>query len=213
MTTNSSPEQGALLQAADVAAWPRPSLSGREVAATPFRYATLTECFMPQVGEYLLDWLERDAPWTAKRTDFYEQYEFSCWDSASPAASYLTRNDVLDAVRIAMTRMFEREFESDVSIVCHKLVRGHRIGIHNDYLIGEESHRLTIQLNRGLTDADGGFLMLFSSGNPADVCRVLRPRHLSALAFEISSDSFHAVSEMHGGARYTIIYSLRARCD
>jgi hypothetical protein len=55
--------------------------------------------------------------------------------------------------------------------------------------------------------------MLFSSGDPADVHRVLRPQHLSAFAFEISPDSFHAVSQMHGGARYTVIYSLRARCD
>jgi hypothetical protein len=181
--------------------------------ATPFRYATLTGCFPSQVGERVLGWLERDAPWIAKRTDFYEQYEFSCWDSASSAASYLTGHETLDAVRAAMTDMFGCAFEPDVSVVCHKLVRGHRIGIHNDYLVGEESHRLTIQLNRGLTDDEGGFLMLFDSGDPADVHRVLRPQHLTALAFEISRDSFHAVSEMHGGARYTVIYSLRARRD
>jgi hypothetical protein len=183
------------------------------ITATPFRYATLTECFTPRTGEHLLEWFEHDAPWIAKRTDFYEQYEFSCWDSASPAACYLTGHDVLDAVGIAMTELFGREFEPRVSVVCHKLVRGHRIGIHNDHLVEEESHRLTIQLNRGLADGDGGFLMLFNSGDPSDVHRVLRPTHLSALAFEISPDSFHAVSEMHGGVRYTIIYSLRARRD
>jgi hypothetical protein len=55
--------------------------------------------------------------------------------------------------------------------------------------------------------------MLFSSGDPADVHRVLRPQHLSAIAFEISPASFHAVSQMHGGARFTVIYSLRARRD
>lgn len=179
----------------------------------PFRYAMLTECFTPQIGEHVLAWFEHEAPWTAKRTDFYEQYEFSCWDSASPIASYLTRRDVLDTVRAEMTVMFGCEFEPDVSVVCHKLVRGHRIGIHNDYLDGEESHRLTIQLNRGLTDSDGGFLMLFNSEDPADVHRVLRPQHMSALAFEISPISFHAVSEMHGGARYTVIYSLQAQHD
>lgn len=194
-------------------AWPRPDLSGRAVNNTPYRYATLTECFTPQVGEKVIEWFERDAPWIAKRTDFYEQYEFSAWDSTSPAASYLTSREVLDAVHTAMTEIFGRKFEPDVTVVCHMLVRGHRIGIHNDYLVGEESHRLTIQLNRGLADDDGGFLMLFNSGDPADIHRVLRPQHLSALAFEISPDSFHAVSEMHGGARYTVIYSLRARRD
>lgn len=212
MTTNYPPDKGAL-QRSHTTDWPQPELHRREIAAAPFRYATLTKCFTPRIGEYVLEWFEHDAPWTAKRTDFYEQFEFSCWDSASPAACYLTRHDVLDAVRTAMAEIFGCDFESDVNVVCHKLVRGHRIGIHNDYLVGEETRRLTIQLNRGLTDNDGGFLMLFSSGNPADVHRVLSPQHLSALAFEISPHSFHAVSKMHGGARYTIIYSLRSRHD
>lgn len=212
MTISSQPKQSAL-HASDAAAWPGLHLDARELTVMPFRYATLTGCFTPQAGEHVLRWFEHDAPWTSKQTDFYEQYEFSCWDSSSPVASYLTRRDVLDAVNTAMAEMFGCEFESDVSVVCHKLVRGHRIGIHNDYLVEGETHRLTIQLNRGLADSDGGFLMLFNSGDPSDVHRVLRPRHLSALAFEISPDSFHAVSEMHGGARYTIIYSLRARRD
>ena len=193
-----------------MAGWLPPDLRRRVVAASPFRYATFTECFAPNAAEGVLEWLEADAPWAAKRADFYEQFEFSCWDSASPAASYLTSRGVLDVVQVEMSKIFEREFEPHVDVVCHKLVRGHRIGIHNDYLVGEETHRLTIQLNRGLADRDGGFLMLFNSGDPADVHRVLRPLHLSALAFEISSDSFHAVSEMHRGERYTIIYSLRA---
>jgi 2OG-Fe(II) oxygenase superfamily len=212
MTSDSLPDQRAL-QTPDAVGWPPPDLSSRAVNTTPFMYATLIECFTPHIGEQVLEWFETDAPWVPKRTDFYEQYEFSCWDSASPAASYLTSRDVLAAIHIAMTEIFGREFESNVSVVCHKLVRGHRIGIHNDYLDGEETHRLTIQLNRGLADDDGGFLMLFNSGDPADVHRVLRPQHLSALAFEISPDSFHAVSEMHGGERSTVIYSLRARRD
>ena len=209
MATDSLPNQGHL-HSSDGAAWPRPDLSTYAVTVTPFRYATLTGCFTPAVGEQVLDWFEHDAPWTAKRTDFYEQYEYSCWDSASPADSYLTCRGVIDAVHDAMTEIFGCKFQPDVDIVCHKLVRGHRIGIHNDFLIGEETHRLTIQFNRGLDDA-GGFLMLFNSGDPSDVHQVLRPQHLTALAFAISPNSFHAVSEMHGGERYTVIYSLRAQ--
>lgn len=212
MATSSPPDQ-AMPPAPDTAAWARPDLSSRDAVATPFRYATLTDCFASQIGEHILQWLERDAPWAAKQTDFYEQYEFSCWDSASPVAAYLTRDDVLDTVRSALTEIFGHDFEPGISVVCHKLVRGHRIGIHNDYLLDEETHRLTLQLNRGLADSDGGYLMLFNSGDPSDVHRVLRPTHLSALAFEISAASFHAVSEMHGGERYTIIYSLRVRRD
>ena len=193
------------------AAWQLPDLSQRSVSTQPFHHAVLTECLSPRVGNQLLQWFEDDAPWVSKRTDFYEQFEFSCWDSTAPAAQYLTSNETLGVVRAVMMDIFGCGFESSVSVVCHKLVHGHRIGIHNDYLVGEETHRLTIQLNRGLRDDDGGFLMIFNSDDPADVHQILRPQHLSALAFEISADSYHAVSEMHGGERYTVIYSLKAQ--
>lgn len=191
--------------------WDPPDLSHRSPSAEPFRHAILADCLSVPVGQELLRWFESDAPWVSKRTDFYEQFEFSCWDSAAPAAEYLTGEKTLAVVRALMTDLFGFGFESAVSIVCHKLVRGHRIGIHNDYLGGEETHRLTIQLNRGLADEDGGFLMIFNSDDPADIHQVFRPQHLSALAFEISADSYHAVSEMHGGERYTVIYSLKAQ--
>jgi hypothetical protein len=95
-------------------------------------------------------------------------------------------------------------------VVAHKLLPGQRIAIHNDYLVVEETHRLTIQLNRGLSDADGGFFMLFNSGDPADIHRVLRPVRNTAIAFMISPESYHAVSRLHGGVRYTLVYSFYA---
>lgn len=125
-------------------------------------------------------------------------------------ASYVTSPATLDIVRIAMKEVFGRNFGKPVSVVAHKLLEGQRIGVHNDYLSGQESHRLVVQLNHGLSDDDGGFLMLFNSDDPSDISRIMRPVHLSGFAFEISPASFHAVSQIHGGARYSIIYSLRA---
>ena len=156
----------------------------------PFRYATFRECLSTGSGDEILAWFEDDAPWRLKSTDFYEQYEFSCWDCASPIASYVTSSMVLDVVRTTMTEVFGRSFEKSISVVAHKLLQGQRIGIHNDYLTGEESHRLVIQLSHGLSDDDGGFLMLFNSDDPADIDRVMRPAHLSGFAFEISPASF-----------------------
>jgi hypothetical protein len=187
-----------------------PDLSRCVVHERPFRYATFNECLPTRPGEEILRWLETDAPWQLKRTEFYEQYEFSCWDCTSPMASYATSPTTLDVVRTTMMEIFGRNFENSVSVVVHKLFEGQRIGIHNDYLDGKESHRLVIQLNQGLSDDDGGFLMLFHSGNPADIHRIMRPVHLSGFAFEISPASFHAVSQVHGGARYSLIYSLCA---
>lgn len=190
--------------------WAPCDFGERIVSDTPFRHSSFGICLTHETGEVVLAWLESDAPWSLKRTEFYEQYEFSCLDSSSRVAAFLTSPAVLSLVRTEMRAVFGREFHADIGVVCHKLLSGQRIGIHNDYLLGEETHRLIVQLNRDMSDEDGGFLMLFGSGDASDVRRVLRPRHLSGFAFEISKDSFHAVSEIRSGARYTLIYSLRA---
>jgi hypothetical protein len=186
-------------------------LSERTIFDNPFVHATSGRCLPFEMGDAVLTWLETDAPWRLKQTDFYEQFEFDCKDSRSAVASFLRSAMVLDLVRSEMEDIFAKAFEDEISVVCHKLVQGHRIGIHNDYLDGdEETHRLIVQLNRALSEDDGGFLMLFGSDDAADVRKVLRPLHLGYFAFEISKDSFHAVSKIHSGVRYSLIYSLRA---
>jgi hypothetical protein len=190
--------------------WAVSDLSERAVVDDPFAHATFSKCLPVATGEAVLTWLETDAPWRLKRTDFYEQFEFDCRDSSSTVASFLTSKSVLDSVRFAMEDVFGATFVDEISVVCHRLVKGHRIGIHNDYLDGEETHRLIVQLNRGLSESDGGFLMLFASDDAADVRAVLRPLHLGAFAFAISKDSFHAVSRIHSGVRHSLIYSLCA---
>lgn len=210
MTSESQPRGARPLQAVTWAPWTPPDLSLRIVNEEPFRYATFGECLATSLSGDILAWFEYDAPWRLKRTDFYEQYEFSCWDSTSPIASHLTSSMVLEVIRSEMMEVFGRTFEEPISVVAHKLLEGQRIGIHNDYLVGEESHRIVIQLNHGLSDDDGGFLMIFNSDDPADIARVMRPVHVSGFAFEISPASFHAVSEVHGGVRYSLIYSLCA---
>lgn len=188
-------------------------LNDASFVEAPFRYATFGRCLDPQVAERLIVWFESAAPWNHVETDFYEQHEFSCWDSAAPEATSLTSEDLLGPLRAEMTRLFGCRFRNEVSVVAHRLVPGHRIGIHNDYLPGQETHRFVVQLNRGLSDADGGFFMLFNSSDAADVHKVMRPASLSGFAFEISPRSYHAISQMHGNVRYSIVYSFSASAD
>jgi Rps23 Pro-64 3,4-dihydroxylase Tpa1-like proline 4-hydroxylase len=95
-------------------------------------------------------------------------------------------------------------------ITAHKLVPGQTIRVHNDYLDNRETHRLLMQFNRGWEDAQGGLLMLFGSASREDVRRILRPVDGSAMAFPISPQSFHAVSTVRHGHRYTLVYSFKA---
>jgi hypothetical protein len=180
------------------------------IAAVPFPHASAAACLPSDLAAALLDWFEADAPWRLVEADFYEQYEFSLWDVCTAPAALLTSAPALSVLRAEMTRLFECQFARRVNVVAHKLLPGQRIAIHNDYLAGEETHRVVVQLNHGLVDADGGFLMLFNSGDPKDIHQILRPIHRSGLAFEISASSFHAVSRQHANVRYTLVFSLYA---
>jgi hypothetical protein len=145
----------------------------------------------------------------------------ACWTSnciagSSPAQrlpmplAHLVEPAGLEAARRFIEEEFACQLTDRIDVVAHKLLPGQRIAIHNDHLVGEETHRLTVQLNRGLSDEDGGFFMLFNSRDAADVHGVLRPASNTAIAFEISTESHHAVSRLHGGERYTLVYSFHA---
>lgn len=187
-----------------------PQIRGR--ASRPFCYLLLGRVFPDAVVELLISWLERDGRWRLVETDFYEQYEFSLMDAELPMAlAHLVDRAGLDETRHFIEREFGCRLTDRVDLVAHKLLPGQRIAVHNDYLVGEETHRLTVQLNRGLSDEDGGFFMLFNSCDAADIHRVLRPVSNTAIAFEISTKSHHAVSRLHRGERYTLVYSFHAR--
>ncbi len=177
----------------------------------PFAHFTIDRCLSETDEATLLDWLEGDAPWRLVETDFYEQYEFSVLDVAlPPAIAWLASAETHARLTTHFSRLFGRSFEKRITLVAHKLLRGQRIAIHNDHLVGEETHRLTVQLNRGMTDADGGIFMLFSSFDPADVHQLIRPTSASALGFAIGPNSHHAVSRVHGGERFTLVFSFYA---
>jgi Rps23 Pro-64 3,4-dihydroxylase Tpa1-like proline 4-hydroxylase len=88
---------------------------------------------------------------------------------------------------------------------------GQRLGIHNDCMDNGPDYRFLIQLNRGWTMEHGGLLLLFDQTTAAEdpCCRKgYLPISRSAVAFEISKRSHHAVSRVLDGRRFTITYSL-----
>lgn len=182
-----------------------------EKAHFPFPYFLADRCLDPKIEQALLSWFETDAPWRLVEKDFYEQYEFSMFDAELPeVVTALTSSEALDRLRATFERQFDTRLTSRVDLVAHKLIAGQRIAIHNDYLTGAETHRLTVQLNRGLVNDQGGFFMLFNSFDAGDVHRILRPISGTGVGFEIGPNSHHAVSRMHSGERYTLVYSFYA---
>lgn len=176
----------------------------------PFSHAVCGRLLDVATAEAAIAWFETGAPWRLKEASFYEQYECNLHEAElpEPIAALVAPGFVRDLSRRMLGPISGEEFEL-TEVNAHKLVAGQTIRIHNDYIGGEETHRVLVQLNRGWDDANGGMLMLFSGPRAEDVARIVRPTHASATSFEISPSSFHAVSTIHSGERFTLVYSFR----
>ena len=185
-----------------------------EVFSEPFPYFTAEKGLGGAASLAVLEWLESDAPWRLVETDFYEQYEFSFLDVALPAnLAFLGSRSFLADLTSNVEWIFGASLSTRIDVTAHKLMPGQRIRIHNDYIPRQESHRVLIQLTRGWNETKGGYLMFFNSDNPADVHRVFPPFHNSMVGFTISPESNHAVSTIHEGERFTLVYSFYRRAD
>jgi len=159
-----------------------------------------------------VEWFESWAPWSLVEMDFYEQYEFSLLNVSLPSCvQCLVSKETLTQLILFVEKEFKVELSPVVDVVAHKLIEGQTIKIHNDFLTekNRETHRILLQLNRGYKDESGGLLMFFSGNNPESLSEVVEPINGSVQGFEISKKSHHAVSTVHSGERYTVVYSFR----
>lgn len=185
-----------------------PELGDTALERLPFEHFVGSGTPPPHCEE-CLEWLESGAPWKLTTTDFYEQYEFSLRHAPLPTTvRLLVCGETLSALREQLAARFCRPLSGRVDVTAHKLVSGQTIRIHNDFVGGGESHRLLLQLNRHWEPDHGGYLMLFSGPEPESLSRLLEPRNGSVQAFAISPRSHHAVSTVHAGERFTIVYSF-----
>ena len=176
--------------------------------AEPFRHAWIPLLFPADTTDRLLCWLEQDRPWEYTETDFYRQFEFSLDDAALPAElDFATAGGTLRRMGEWLSGEFGGSDVMPVDVVAHLLEEGHDIGIHNDHVPGGETHRLLLQLGR---EGEGGVTALLRGSSVSSVQRLIHPIHGTALAFRITEDSYHAVSRVRSGRRFTIVYSFRA---
>ena len=188
------------------------SLMNARSYSSPFPYFYAADVFLPEVHKALLDWFNIESAWRLAQTDFYEQYEIKLHSASLPSAvAFLTSPPFLTRLQSEAATLFGTTFLNRVEVSAHKLIPGQRIGIHNDYLPGHETHRLLIQVNETEEPDSGGLLMLFRSSNARDVSKILQPKANSAIGFAINTHSHHAVSRQHRGDRFTLVCSFFER--
>jgi Rps23 Pro-64 3,4-dihydroxylase Tpa1-like proline 4-hydroxylase len=188
------------------------SLNPSEIRTTPFHYFVSRDILDNEACLEILAWFETIAPWKMIIADFYEQYEFDLFNVELPASlQFLCQQPFLNNLICETQRIFQTTLSDHVDITAHKLLPGQTIRVHNDYVKGQETHRIVTQLNRGWKDKNGGLLMFFNSTDPADIHRIFWPIHNTSVGFAIGPNSNHAVSKIHAGERYTLVFSFYKR--
>lgn len=187
------------------------SLAGAVCATDPFPHVLLKEFFDRETAGALLRWFATDAEWKLQESHFYLQYACAnLYAGMPPQCRAALGPDALDAVRCYMERQFDvRITPTRVYVSAHKLLPGQGIGIHSDQPSGgTETHRFIVHINAGFEDAYGGHLILFRRKDMSEIAQIVRPIHNSAVGFELSAGSFHAVNDVMGGVRYSLIFSF-----
>lgn len=178
----------------------------------PFPCFSVPNVVSPEAEEILLHWLETEAPWKISIMDFYEQFEFSFKDVAIPPfLEPFFSEEAIDRIREDVGRLLGASFSNQIDISAHKLHRSQKIRIHNDARPDGETHRFLLQLNRGWPKENGGMLMLFAGPEVEQLTDIFPPTSRSAFGFEISPNSYHAVSQVHKGERFTLVFSFYAQ--
>lgn len=179
--------------------------------ARSFPYFRLPEFLDEDEAHAILTWFTQGAPWKLRIASFYEQYECSLLSIDLPRAiRTFVEDKFVDRVRTELVSHLGALGPLElIDIAAHHLVPNQTIRIHNDYIGAEESHRFLIQVNDGWSIDNGGLLLLFSSDRPDDVETVILPVHRSGFGFSICERSFHAVSTIRKGDRFTLVYTFR----
>ena len=176
-----------------------------------FPYFRFPDFIDSKSADAILEWFSCEAPWKLRIEHFYQQYEFSLLTVDLPDhIRQFVEDACVNRVRSALEARLGASGPLElIDISAHRLVPGQTIKIHNDHLGGEETHRFLIQINKGWSRANGGILMLFSSHLPDDLADIVEPMHRSGFGFKISERSFHAVSTVRAGDRFTLVYTFR----
>ncbi|MDP2162069.1 MAG: cyclophane-containing peptide 2OG-Fe(II) oxygenase YhhC [Flavobacterium sp.] len=186
------------------------NFSNISIDDSPFRHFSSVSALNGGLDKELFKWFEETDKWGYTETDFYTQYEFSLFDTDIPVPleCLLDRSFI-----IAIENEFKKVYNSSslelVGVTAHKLVDGYKMGVHNDFIGEQETHRFLIQINSNWQENNGGYLMLFNSTNADDVSKIILPLNNTGFGFEISPKSYHAVSTVYDFCRYTLVYTFK----
>ncbi|MGD0482219.1 MAG: 2OG-Fe(II) oxygenase [Terracidiphilus sp.] len=193
---------------------PLPVTDSRRIAffSEPFPHFVCPEFFDAATADALLAWLEAQ-PWRSVGLDGYDGYcDMPLTASNLPETlSGLVAPGFLNQLRQILAQFFAIDSNGYVRATAHRILTGGFLSAHTDVSYNRFTHRLNVQLNRGWNPDCGGLLCLHA-GDPHSSQETLHktvpPTHRSGFAFEVSERSYHSVTPILHGQRYTLSYTF-----
>ncbi|SFX76049.1 2OG-Fe(II) oxygenase superfamily [Thermoactinomyces sp. DSM 45891] len=183
----------------------------------PYPFFRCNEFFNQKTSNMLIDFLENNPYFVGTKGDFYEQTMFPLTekilsDELIPILDNENRKIILENAE----EYFGVKLKKDFFATAHRLLPGQETGIHNDYLETPSNykygftHRIIVYINRVWNHHNGGLLGIYSSDKSEDLVTTIEPIHNTAVGLSFSKTSFHDVSKVLDGERYTVNFSFLA---
>jgi hypothetical protein len=175
--------------------------------------------FDESTAELLIEWLEKTNQYVSATGDFYQQSMFPLSpNNISKELTGLFAPSTRGYIRSCAENAFETQFHDNFIVTAHRHLQGQGTLIHNDYhpdphtLKYGFTHRIIVYLNR-VNTVDGGILGVYRSTNTEDLVTSIYPIHNTAVGLEFGPTSYHDVSPITKGERYTLNFTLLSRKD
>lgn len=183
---------------------------GVRSVTSPYRHVRLYPILEPALAQRALSWLRRTGAWAQQEDDFFRHDAFALTpEVVPPDVEGVVSPNTLGSLRALLQSSFATEVQPFAHVEAHRSIAHDDIGLHTDADVSEV--RLMLNLNARWAPGQGGMLQL--QDRPGHACRRVgyRPLHNSATAFRTAPDSYHRVSPMQEGERYTLLYRFPIR--
>jgi hypothetical protein len=181
---------------------------------SPYPHAAGRRLFAPTLAARWLSLLEAIPRWRPAVAAFYAA-EATAIEPASlslelgPELAALIDDRGLRRLERAASALFGRPLALHGPIVAHRMTCDHAIGVHSDAPApGEETHRIVILVARDPRPAGGGHFVLLEAPAVDRARRLLPLAHNSAVAFALDARSYHAVTRVTAGHRFSLVLSF-----
>ena len=182
----------------------------------PFRFWHVSGMLPASKHHALKMWLEQREAWQPVDGGFYCADVFGITDDRHvPATLHGCLGRAGHAwLEAFASRLFGELMQLHGPIVLHRMQDGQGVGIHSDHpLAGEETHRIVLTVCRQQQSGVGGHFVLLGGTHPQDA-RALIPLHgNNAIAFRLDDVSYHAVTSVRAGRRFSVVMSFRRHAD